>query len=380
MSQTDTNPILQFGTSRFLQAHADLFVSEALAEGRALGPISIVQTTGSAQGAGRVAAFRQSGGYPVRIRGFQDGVVVDEERRATAVTQAWQTGSHWQAVRQHAAGHARVILSNTGDTGYQLSEGDHAGMLDGDVVPASFPAKLLVLLYGRFLAGAAPITLYPCELVVDNGSVLRELVVSLARDWQLPFDAIAYLENGCIWVNSLVDRIVSEAIEPVGAVAEPYALWAIEAQPGMLLPCTHPQVVITDTLQQYEQRKLFLLNLGHTYLAQLWQERGSPAGMTVREAMADGVMKAALESLWQDEVLPVFAAMGEAEAQASVAYLAEVRERFANPFLAHLLADIAQNHAQKIARRMAPVVALAQQLCPQLAQPRLHALVQGGAQ
>lgn len=380
MSQADTNPILQFGTSRFLQAHVDLFVSEALAEGSALGHVSIVQTTGSAQGAARVAAFRQSGGYPVRIRGFQDGVVVDDERRATAVTQAWQTGSDWQQVRRHAAGHARIIISNTGDTGYQLSVGDHAGMLDGAQVPASFPAKLLVLLYGRFLAGAAPITLYPCELVVDNGSVLRQLVVSLARDWQLPLDVISYLENGCIWVNSLVDRIVSEAIEPIGAVAEPYALWAIEAQPGMLLPCSHPQVVVTDSLRVYEQRKLFLLNLGHTYLAQLWQQRGSPAGMTVREAMEDVDMAAPLESLWQQEVLPVFAAMGEAEALASRAYLAQVKERFCNPFLAHRLADIAQNHAEKVQRRMAPVVALAGQLCPGLAQPRLRALIAGGAQ
>ena len=40
-------PILQFGTSRFLQAHVDLFVSEALQRGEALGKITVVQTTSS---------------------------------------------------------------------------------------------------------------------------------------------------------------------------------------------------------------------------------------------------------------------------------------------------------------------------------------------
>ena len=30
--------ILQFGTGRLLQAHADLMIGEALAEGKALGP------------------------------------------------------------------------------------------------------------------------------------------------------------------------------------------------------------------------------------------------------------------------------------------------------------------------------------------------------
>ena len=41
-------PILQFGTSRFLQAHADLFISEALARGEALGPVTVVQSSGDA--------------------------------------------------------------------------------------------------------------------------------------------------------------------------------------------------------------------------------------------------------------------------------------------------------------------------------------------
>lgn len=373
------NPILQFGTSRFLQAHADLFVSEAAQANQALGNITIVQTTNSAQGAARVAAFRQAGGYPVRIRGWQDGAEVDDERRVHAVTQAWQTGSDWPQVRAAAVA-ARVILSNTGDTGYQLSESDHAGLLDGEVAPHSFPAKLLVLLHGRYLAGAAPITIYPCELVVDNGTVLRELLVSLARQWQLAAAFVAYLETGCVWINSLVDRIVSEPIEPIGAVAEPYALWAIEAQPGMVLPCSHPQLVVTASLREYEQRKLFLLNLGHTYLAQLWLDRGSPASMTVREAMQDGAMLAALDALWQDEVLPVFAAMGAREGEAAAAYLEQVKERFNNPFLAHRLADIAQNHGEKIRRRMAPVVTLAQQLCPTLAQPQLRALLATGVQ
>ena len=376
---SDLNPILQFGTSRFLQAHADLFVSEAAKTGEALGHITIVQTTGSAQGAARVAAFRRPGGYPVRIRGWQDGVQVDEERRAHAVTQAWQAGSDWRQVRDAAVA-ARVIISNTGDTGYQLDDADHAGMLDGAAVPASFPAKLLVLLHGRFLAGAAPLSIFPCELVADNGTVLRQVIVALARQWRCDAAFIGYLQTGCLWINSLVDRIVSEPIEPIGAVAEPYALWAIEAQEGMLLPCRHRQVVLTNSLREYEQRKLFLLNLGHTYLAQLWMERGSPAGMTVREAMDDGAMRAALEALWQEEVLPVFAAMGDQHGDASLAYVVQVRERFCNPFLAHRLADIAQHHAGKIARRMAPVAALARQFCPALAQPRLRAMLAPGAQ
>ena len=37
--------IIQFGTSRFLQAHVDLFVHQARREGQKVGPITVVKTT-----------------------------------------------------------------------------------------------------------------------------------------------------------------------------------------------------------------------------------------------------------------------------------------------------------------------------------------------
>jgi len=54
---TPETPILQFGTSRFLLAHADLFVSQALDKDEAIGRIAIVQTTGNAESLKRVAAL-----------------------------------------------------------------------------------------------------------------------------------------------------------------------------------------------------------------------------------------------------------------------------------------------------------------------------------
>src|SRR5690606_20252474 len=78
-------PILQFGTSRFLQAHADLFVSEAMKRDAALGSITIVQTTGSSERSGRLAALAARDGFPVHIRGKKDGQVVDEIVRVDSV-------------------------------------------------------------------------------------------------------------------------------------------------------------------------------------------------------------------------------------------------------------------------------------------------------
>ena len=51
-----TRRIIQFGTSRFLQAHVDLFVHEARCSGEDIGPITVVKTT--LRGGSRRAHFR----------------------------------------------------------------------------------------------------------------------------------------------------------------------------------------------------------------------------------------------------------------------------------------------------------------------------------
>lgn len=368
-------PILQFGTSRFLQAHVDLFVSEALAEGRALGGIAVVQTTRSAESAARVAALTAGGGYPVHVRGLQRGEPVDLKLRGEAIREALNAEADWPRVRELACD-AQVIVSNTGDSGYKLDPQDGPALLnDAGRVPRSFPAKLLVLLHARWQARPdAPLSIYPCELVARNGDVLRGLVMQLAGDWSAPAGLMGWLVQHCRWANSLVDRIVSEAISPVGAVAEPYALWAIERQPGLVLPCTHEALLLTDDLSRHERLKLLLLNLAHTFLAERWLQAGRPEGQTVLRAMQHAPTRAELEALWAEEVLPVFQALGEGDE--ALAYLDALRDRLLNPFLAHRLADIAQNHEQKKQRRLAPAVQLAHELDLPLPQKRLRAALQ----
>lgn len=369
---TPDTPILQFGTSRFLLAHADLFVSQALDKDEALGRIAIVQTTGNAESLKRVAALNGGAPYPVRIRGIRDGQEVDEEIQGGAVARALTAATDWAEVRRLAC-EADVILSNTGDRGYELDSADNAGLAgDFTIVPKSFPAKLCMLLLERFQRNPeAPVSIFPCELVPRNGEKLKQVIRRLADEWQLPAGFAFYLNEKCRFANSLVDRIVSEPIDPVGAVAEPYALWAIEKQDGLVLPCTHPAVVLTDDLDHYEKLKLFLLNLGHSYLAERWLQDARAKDETVRQAMADDALVADLETLWRGEVLPVFAAEGMGDD--AQAYIGVLRERLRNPFLAHRLSDIAGNHDEKKRRRFVPVIAAAERLGLSLPQSKLRA-------
>ena len=359
-------PILQFGTSRFLQAHADLFISEALAKGCALGPITVVQSSGNAARSQRLAALAAPGGYPVRIRGLQDGQPIDETRISTSIRRTLSTATDWPEITRIATDEARIILSNTADAGYAPQPADESPAFDQTM---SYPAKLMHLLLARFQRGPKPLQIMPAELIVNNGATLKASVLALARTQPSAFQT--HLETDILWVNSLVDRIVSDPIEPAGAIAEPYALWAIEDQPGLILPCTHPCLQVVQTLETTEALKLFLLNLAHTALAEDWLLRGSPTGDLVRLAMADN-RRPALLSLYEAELLPPFIAAG-LEAQAR-AYIATTLERFANPFLNHKLSDIADNHAQKISRRVGGLLAFARKHGDHSPKPRLAAI------
>ncbi|MCA8064184.1 mannitol dehydrogenase family protein [Burkholderia sp. AU38729] len=370
-----TPPILQFGTSRFLLAHVDLFVSEALDDGNAIGGIGIVQTTGNPASRARIDALRATGRYQVRIRGRDRGGVVDEVVECRAVQRAWDAERDWADIRGAAIDTVRVIVSNTGDAGYRADPRDAADLLaHPEHAPHGFPAKLLALLHARWQVRPDDgVSILPCELVTNNGDTLRDIVLGLARQWRLPDAFSDYLGNRCTWVNSLVDRIVSEPLHPVGAIAEPYALWAIERRAGMMLPCEHAQIVVTDDLRSHERLKLFFLNLGHSWLAEQWLTAGRDAAQTVLGAMSDARLRDGLEAVWRDEVAPVFVALGLRET--AERYVDSVRERLLNPFLAHRIADIAVNHREKVARRIAPLLALADSLALPAEQPRLRQLV-----
>lgn len=332
--------VLQFGTSRFLQAHADLFFEE----GEPARTVTVVQTSGDAGRARRLEALAAPDGYEVRIRGIEAGATVDETRRVRSVRRTLSTARDWGAVGE-AVTAARLIISNTADAGYEPQPGDLSADEPGAL---SFPGKLAVLLAERQAAGGAPATIMPLELVPENGAVLKARVREIAEGRAMGAALLDFIDE-CTWMNSLVDRIVSEPIEPAGAVAEPYALWAIEAQAGFEAPTRHPAIRVVDDLEPIARQKLHILNLGHTLMAEAWRRAGEPEGLTVRDVMA-GSPRAPLEAVLREEVLPGFARKGLGEE--AEAYLAMTLERFGNPFLDHRLADIAQNHAQKVARRV----------------------------
>ncbi len=346
MSSVQT-PVIQFGTSRFLQAHADLFLHEAGME-RA---VTIVASSGSAAGRARLKAFSDASGFPVIIRGLEAGNSVDRTIRVKSVNRGLDAEADWAELMRIAVEEAEFILSNTTESGFAVPAGlvlDLSGKTAS--APPSYPAKLLALLAARFAAGKSGLTIFPTELVGRNGDVLKRTVIDLAERSRASDALLTWIGAECVFANSLVDRIVSAPLEPIGAVAEPYALWAIEDQPGLKLPCAHPAIRVVDDLEPVERLKIHILNLGHSFLAETWLTERMPEDQTVRGLLARPEIRNDLLSLYRDEVIPGFAVHGMGEAAS--AYATTTMERFENPFLDHRLADIANGHETKVARRI----------------------------
>lgn len=346
--------VIQFGTSRFLQAHADLFINDARMAGQDIGPITVVKTTRGAERAARISAFGAEEGYPVIIRGIVNGQTVDKTLSVKSIDSALIADRDWERLTELCATEAEVLISNVGENGYVISPEDEVNPPDAHRVPLSFPAKLLALLVARHRGGGRQILVLPCELVSENGKVLRKLLNDLAGKWKLSAGFKSWMSSHVTICDTLVDRIVSEAIEPVGAIAEPYALWAIKGEASYQVPFTHPAIVVTDDLEPYTRLKLHILNLGHSFLAEIWQTEKRPSGETVREILSDGAIRKRLTDLYNEEVIPGFASHGMGDAAAS--YVLTTMERFQNPFLNHRLSDIAQNHLLKIERRVSDFI------------------------
>jgi tagaturonate reductase len=341
--------ILQFGSGRFLRAFADLFIHQANAAGKAVGRVVIVQSTGGERAGGLNG---QGGRYQVIVRGLENGAVVERTEPVESVSRALVASSQWNEVVALArSADLRLILSNTTEAGYDLHPGDQPS----DAPPRSFPAKLLVLLHERFKVGRPGLTIVPCELRQGNADLLQKIVIGLSSEWKLPADFQAWLTSSCVWLNTLVDRIVTAppADHPLLAgdalltVCEPYALWAIQDKPQAWHFLQTAPVVWTPDVEPYFLRKVRILNGAHTALA----TKALPLGFkTVKQALSDPGIAAWLEKLLFEEIVPVLVGrVVEPEA-----FARQTLERFRNPFLEHKLADIVVHHAAKVPVRLVP--------------------------
>ena len=355
--------VLQFGTGALLRGLPDVFVEEANRAGRLGGRVVMVGSTGS----GRAAALdEQDGLYTLCVRGLQGGQPVDETHVVTAVSRALAASDNWAAVLDVARSpDLRLVVSNTTEVGITDDPDDQCG-LDP---PRSFPGKLAAVLAERAEAldysADAGLVVLPCELIEGNGDRLRQIVRRHAERWKLGDRFLDWLDGSVTFCNTLVDRIVpgtpddpADLYERLGytdsllTVAEPYRLWAVEGDADFAerFPLAGLDgVVVTDDLGPYRERKVRILNGGHTATV--------PAALlcgleTVREAVEDETVGPFVRRVILGEIVPSL----DLDADTAEAFAHEVLDRLANPFIRHALLDITFQQTTKLGVRVVPSV------------------------
>jgi tagaturonate reductase len=260
----------------------------------------------------------------------------------------------------------KFLVSNTTEAGIV----DVVEPYNPDVCPDSFPTKVAALLKARFDAfgGAAPgLVVLPCELIKNNGATLRRIVLEHARRWGFDQASIGWISERSRFFDTLVDRIVpgfpkdeAERLfdgwgyrDPLAIVAEPFNLGVIEA-PGdvaeaLPLAKAGANVVRTDDIRPYRERKVRLLNGTHTASALA----AFHAGLDTVFEMVEDPLFARLVNHVAFEELAARVPLPEAE---RLGYARSVLERFGNPFIRHELISIAFNSVSKLRVRLLPPV------------------------
>lgn len=353
--------MIQFGEGNFMRAFVDWQLQQMNNQGLFNGSAVLVQPIG--QGLGGLMA-EQDNLYTVLLNGIMQEQTVNSREIITSVSRVINLYDDYAAYLALAEDDGlEFITSNTTEAGIAYSAGDSLK----DTPPKSFPAKLTALLHKRFELGKKGFIIIPCELIDRNGEKLLQIVQQYAAEWQLGEDFNKWLVEENTFCCSLVDRIVpgyprdkaAQLEEELGykdnliVTAEPFLFWVIEG-PAWLsekLPLAQAglNVVVTDDMTPYRERKVHLLNGPHTAMVPLAMMAGLE---TVEDVMNDETFFRFVQELMNNELSPML----DLPAEELSSYSAAVLERFRNPFVRHELASISLNSISKFKSRLLPVL------------------------
>lgn len=354
--------VIQYGEGNFLRGFILNIIDQANEKGIFNGNVAVVKPIEF----GNLDAFKEQDNlYTLLIKGRQSGEVVDKNRVITSIGQSVSAYDEYEAYDALAKlDSLEFVVSNTTEAGITYDASDRFELTP----PQTYPGKLTKFLYTRFTHFKGDtqkgLTMLPVELIENNGGNLKECILKYIALWQLGEDFKTWVVESNIFCNTLVDRIVTgyprdtadEICKQLGYedklldIGEPFGLWVIETdkdvQSRFPMDQTDIDVVFTDNLKPYRDRKVRILNGAHTgsVLA------GYLAGQNiVRDCMHDTTIRTFMEKLLEDIMPTVDLPRAEV-----IAFKDAVMERFDNPFIDHSVLAISLNSVSKWKARIMP--------------------------
>ena len=333
------------------------------------GPWGIAAFTG--RSAATAAVLTAQGGlYTLLVRGAEtdQAEVVSSISRAIdgADTAAFTACLADPAVRVLTLTVTEAGYCRDGDGGLDRGDpavaADLAALIADDNQPLrTAPGRVLAGLRARRRADAGPIAIVPCDNLTGNGGALRRVVEDFAE--QVDPGLAGWIGESVSFVFTAVDRITPRSTaedldaaarltgrtDRAPVVTEPFREWVLAGDfPGGRPPWEEAGARFTGDVTSYEHRKLWLLNGAHSILAYGGLLRGH---RTVADAIADDICRGWVREWWAEasRYLPQ-------SAETLAGYQAQLSDRFANPRIRHLLAQIASDGTQKLRMRAVPIL------------------------
>lgn len=355
--------IVQFGAGNFIRAFMDWMIQELNMQADYDSGVVIVKHFNDLDD-----LDNQDGLYHVHTEGIVSREFIAETQLIDCIVRTVSPN------KDHAAFLAlarqpeiRLIISNTTEAGIQYVATDKVT----DTPPSSYPAKLTQMLHTRYqhFEGIPEkgCVIIPLELIEENGTKLRQIVLQYAEQWALDAEFIDWVQQHNIFCNTLVDRIVpgypadkADAIlDAIGyddkllTMGEPFHKFIIEApqiiQADFPTHKTALNVKIVDDASPYRETKVRILNGLHTSMVPIGYFLGLT---TVRECVEHPQLGAFLHREAYDDIIPSMS-IDPTELQT---FTGTVFDRFRNPSIHHLLLSIALNSSTKMKTRLLPTV------------------------
>ncbi len=357
MSNKYTERIIQFGEGKFLRGFIDWIIQLTNEKTDFNSGVVVVQP----QPVGMCDMLEeQDCNYTHIMRGLKDGQPVIDECYIDAISRTVKPYDDFASYLKLAENpDFRFVFSNTTEAGIAFSAND----TPEKAPDITFPAKVTLLLKRRFDLGLNGFIFLPCELIDKNGNTLKKYILEYADMWNFGDEFSKWVENENIFYNTLVDRIVTgypfgedlgrHADDKMLNTSELFLLWVIEGPESIKDEFPFEKaglnIIVTDNLERYRTRKVRILNGAHTSMIPYAMLEGVE---TVMDCMENEKMSAFVKKCVYEEIIPTLD-LPESEL---IAYADDVFERFKNPFIRHLCADISLNSVSKFKVRVLPSI------------------------
>lgn len=364
-----TPGILHFGVGNFHRAHQAIYLHELFNLGRDL-DFAIV-------GAGVMPSDRLMKEKLAAQEYLTTVVEQDNNRSAATVTGPMidiLTAPDYDKIIAALADPAiRIVSMTITEGGYFIDpatgafDPKHPAMVADAADPAhpkSVFGLIIAGLKARRAAGLAPFTVMCCDNIPGNGEVTEATVTGLAKLSDPDF--AHWIHENVSFPNSMVDRITPATGErEVSITRDTYAIednwpvfceefkqWVMEDKFPLGRPALEEVgVTFVADVAPYELMKLRILNGGHAAIAY-------PAALMdihfVHEAMENPLVKAFLEKLERDEIIPIVPPVPNTDLND---YFQLIDRRFSNPKIGDTIPRLAQDGSNRQPKFILPSTA-----------------------